>query len=126
MDQETPCPFDNSVYIGIPDSGRTASVIDVPDLVKQLDALYANNDYAAAESLIDAAMKKALDAGDWRSRLSLVSEQLGLFRKTLEKEKALKAVGEAHKLIAEHFMGRTVSGADTAGDGAYSVQGVRF
>ena len=111
MDVETLCPFDNSAYTGILDSGKTPSVIDIPGLVKQLDALYANNDYASAERLIEIGIRKSLNAGDWRSRLSLISEQLGLFRKTMEKDKALKAVSEAQELIGEHFMGRTVSGA---------------
>lgn len=111
MEQEPACPFDTSAYTGIPDAQKTARALDIPELIKKLDALYAENDLPAAESLIDGAMERALAAGDWRSRLSLVSERLGLYRKTMDKEKALAAIREARELIEEHSMGRTVSGA---------------
>ena len=105
------CPFDNTAYTGTPDSKKTVQSLDIPRLIGMLDGLYAANDYLAAEKLISDSMEKALAAGDWRSRLSLVSEQLGLFRKTNEKEKALSAIDEARELIERHSMGRTVTGA---------------
>ena len=111
MEQELKCPFDNSTYTGIPDAGKTSLALNVPELIKQFDELYAKNDYSSAEMLISAALEQAVTAGDWRSQLSLVSEQLGLFRKTGEEEKANNAVNEAQRLIEEHSMGRTVSGA---------------
>ncbi len=105
------CPFDNTAYTGTPDIKHTFKALDIPKLIGELDVLYADNDYPAAERLISAGMEKAVSAGDWRSQLSLVSEQLGLYRKTMEEEKALSAIAEAEKLIAAHAMGRTVSGA---------------
>ena len=108
---EPSCPFDNTAYTGVPDAGRTDRGPDIPELIKELDALYAKNDLAAAEILIDEGIEQALGAGDWKSELSLVSEQLGLYRKTMEKDKALKAIADAQRLIGEHAMGRTVSGA---------------
>ena len=111
MENESNCPFDNSAYTGTPDSGKTAVVLDIPELIRKLDAFYAKNDLHAAEKLITEGIDQALAAGDWRSRLSLVSEQLGLFRKTMDEEKAFSAIADAKELIEEHSMGRTVSGA---------------
>ena len=112
MDQMVPsCPFDTSAYTGVPDSGKTVQAVDIPELIGKLDMFYAKEDYSGAENLILEGMKTALSANDWRSRLSLVSEQLGLYRKTAEKNKALDAVRNAAGLIEEHSMGRTVSGA---------------
>ena len=111
MKQEPQCLFDNTAYIGVPDTGKTEMAIDVPKLIKRLDKLYDINDYSSADKMISEALEQALDAGDWRSQLSLVSEQLGLFRKTGEEKKAFGAVNEAQRLIEEHSMGRTVSGA---------------
>lgn len=111
MDREPLCPFDDTVYIGVPDSKYAVQSVDIPELIRRLDETYAANDYLMADKLISDGMNVAMSAGDWRSRITLVSEQLGLFRKTMEEEKALKAVSEALKLIEEHSMGRTVSGA---------------
>ncbi len=111
MDNETICPFDYASYTGVPDSEYTVQSLDIPSLIKTLDTLYADCDYPAADRLISEGLKKALSAGDWRSQLSLVSEQLGLYRKTNEKEKALDSVRESQRLIEAHSMGRTVSGA---------------
>ncbi len=108
---EPNCPFDITAHTGVPDTGRTACALNIPELIKELDALYAENDLPAAERLLGEGIARALAAGDWRSELSLVSEQLGLFRKTMDREKALTAVREARELIEEHGMGRTVSGA---------------
>ena len=111
MEQEPACPFDTSAYTGIPDAQKTARALDIPELIKELDALYAENDLPAADRLIDGALERATAAGDWRSRLSLLSERLGLVRRTMDREKALAAIREARELIEEHAMGRTVSGA---------------
>ena len=108
---EPNCPFDITAHTGVPDAGKTSCAVDIPELIKKLDALYAENDLPVAENLIDGAMERALAAGDWRSRLSLVSELLGLYRKTMDRGKALSAIREARELIEEHGMGRTVSGA---------------
>ena len=45
MKQEPLCPFDNTAYIGVPDTGKTKVALDVPKLIKQLDELYDKNDY---------------------------------------------------------------------------------
>ena len=111
MEQEPSCPFDNTAYTGIPDAGKTVSALDIPKLIEQIDLFCSENDYVSAEKLILSGMELAASSGDWRSRLSLLSEQIGLFRKTQEREKALEAVHEAQQLIEEHSMGRTVSGA---------------
>ncbi len=108
---EPACPFDTSAYTGVPDAGRTDCALDIPALIRELDTLYAKKDLPAAGRLIDDAAERAFAAGDWRSRLSLVSERLGLVRRTMEREKALSAVREAREIIEEHSMGRTVSGA---------------
>ena len=109
--QEPACPFDTTAYTGVPDSAPTMTVEDIPALIARLDRLYAREDYPAAETLLKEAKERALAGNDWRSRLSIVSEELGLTRKMMKEPEALVAVREAKQLIEEHGMGRTVSGA---------------
>ncbi|MBO6014872.1 MAG: hypothetical protein J6P48_05320 [Oscillospiraceae bacterium] len=109
--QEPACPFDTSAYTGTPDSVPQGTAEDIPALIEELDRLYASEDYPAAEALLRKAKEKTVLGNDWRSRLSIVSEELGLTRKMMKEAEALAAIDEARKLIQEHGMGRTVSGA---------------
>ena len=109
--QEPACPFDTSAYTGTPDSTLTLTAEAIPALIERLDRRYAREDYPAAESLLKEAKARTLTVNDWRSRLSIVSEELGLTRKMMKEPEALAAIDEAKQLIEDHDMGRTVSGA---------------
>lgn len=75
--------------------------IPVGRIIEKLDQLFAKNDMAEAGRLLDYWRKEAVSLRDKRGELSMVSEQIGYFRKTGEKDKALEAVDRALTLIGE-------------------------
>lgn len=105
------CIFDTSQYTGTPDTAPCPRAVDVPALIRELDALYAAGKEAEGGALLEDALLRARQAGDWRAELSILSEQLGGFRRTGEAEKGLRAVNDALAIIQNHHMGRTVSAA---------------
>ena len=105
------CCFDASEYTGVPDHEPCPKAFDVPEIIRGLDALYAQNREAEAQEYLEGYLAAARKAGDWRAELSLVSELLGQYRRSMDEEKALAAVESALALIREHRLGRTVSGA---------------
>lgn len=105
------CCFDPSEYTGLPDTEPCPHPLDVPEIIRGLDALYARGLEKEAQSYLERALKDAREAGDWRAELSLTSELLGQYRRSMDREKGLAAVESALALVREHRLGRTVSGA---------------
>ena len=108
---ESCCIFDASQYTGAPDAEPCPQAVDVPAAVRELDALYNAGREDEAEGFLEGLLQKARAAGDWRAELSLLSELLGQYRRSMHEDKGLRAVGDALALIREHRMGQTVSGA---------------
>ena len=105
------CCFDTSEYTGTPDTGHCPAVIDVPNTVRELDALYAAGRESEAQSFLEERRRLAAEGGDWRSEVSMISELLGQYRRSMDRERGLAAADDALSLIKEHRLGRTVSGA---------------
>ena len=105
------CIFDASQYTGVPDGHACSQVINVPETIRALDALYAEGREAEAESFLEGKLSAARRGGDWRAELSMLSELLGQYRRSMNEEKGLRTVNEALALIREHRMGQTVSAA---------------
>ena len=105
------CIFDASQYTGTPDSHPCPHAVDVPETIRALDALYAEGREREAESFLEGKLARARQGGDWRAELSMLSELLGQYRRSMNEEKGLAAVNEALALIREHRMGQTVSAA---------------
>ena len=105
------CIFDTTQYTGTPDAVRCPSVVDVPAVIREFDALCNKGREEDARDLLEHTQAKAHDGGDWRAELSITSELLGQYRRTQEADKGLRAVNHALELIRAHGLGRTVSGA---------------
>ena len=105
------CCFDTSEYTGVPDSEPCERTLDVPAIIRGLDALYAKSRESEAQSYLERFRQEARAIGDWRAELSMTSELLGQYRRSMDREKGLAAVDDALALIREHRLGRTVSGA---------------
>ena len=105
------CIFDASQYTGVPDGHPCPRAVDVPETVRALDALYAEGREAEAGRFLEGRLAEARLGGDWRAELSLLSELLGHYRRSMDAEKGLRAVEEALALVRGHRMGQTVSGA---------------
>ncbi len=105
------CCFDASEYTGLPDTETCPHPLDVPAIIRGLDALYARGREDEAQSYLERQLDRAREAGDWRAELSVTSELLGQYRRSMDEEKGLAAVERALALVREHRLGRTVSGA---------------
>ena len=105
------CIFDASQYTGVPDTAPCPHTVDVPALIRRLDALYAHGREAEAESFLEKALADARAMGDWRGELSILSELLGQYRRSANEGAGLRTVQEALDLIRVHRMGQTVSAA---------------
>ena len=108
---ESRCCFDASLYTGTADAAPCPKSLDIPDFIKKLDALYSSGREELAGKALDDAIARALEMGDWRSELSLLSELCGHCRRSGEEEKALAAIHRLTEIIKEHRMGSTVSAA---------------
>ena len=105
------CCFDASEYLAAPDVSHCEHPLDVPGIIKGLDGLYAAGRESEAQSYLELWRSRAVEAGDWRAELSLISELLGQYRRSMDAQKGLAAVDDALQLVKEHGLGRTVSGA---------------
>ncbi len=112
MDYQEPCcPFDATPYTGTPDTAPTGETIDVPSIIAQLDKMYEQGDENNAEQFLEQWRERATSLGDWRGELGMLSELLGQYRRSGNKEKGLTAAKDATELIRSHRMADTVSGA---------------
>ena len=105
------CCFDASEYTGLPDAEPCAHPLDVPAIIRGLDALYAQGREDEAQTYLERRLEEARALGDWRGELSLTSELLGQYRRSMHEGKGLRAVDDALALIRAHRMGQTVSAA---------------
>lgn len=93
------------------DNRNKGKRIDVRRIIEKLDSLFDKNDLPAAGRLLEYWKSEAKMCGDLSGELSIVSEMIGYYRKTLEKEKALNAVSRACELISALKNENTVSAA---------------
>ena len=105
------CIFDAAQYTGTPDTAPCPAALDVPAVIRALDALYETGREAEAERFLEDKLAEARRIGDWRGELSMLSELLGQYRRSANGEKGLRAVQEVLDLIRAHHMGQTVSAA---------------
>ncbi len=85
--------------------------IPVGRIIQKLDSFFETNDLLGAENLLASWQKEAVTLGDLKGELSVVNEQLGLYRKMNLPEKAQKAVARAIELLELTNSAQTVSGA---------------
>ena len=108
---EPSCIFDTTQYTGIPDAEPCKNTIDVPAIIRLLDGLYAQGRENEAQSFLEEKLAEARSIGDWRGELSMLSELLGQYRRSMSQTKGLRCIEDALTVIKEHRMGETVSGA---------------
>ena len=86
-------------------------MLSVPLLIQKVDELCGEGREQEVRDLLEKSLADARSHSDWRSELTVLSELLGQYRRTGEKDKGLRTVSEALELTRVHHMGRTVSGA---------------
>ena len=79
---------------------RGGERIDTLRVLNALDAHLNRNDYAAAEQHLKFWITEAEHAGDLHGMLTIRNEQIGLYRKTGQKEACFQMIEEAEKLLS--------------------------
>lgn len=109
--KEPSCALCGGEAFYYPDPNAPKGRIPVDRVVTKLDGFFAKNDLSGAEKHLLYWVDEAKELGDKGGELSLLSEQIGLYRKTAEKDKALVAVNRALDLLQELGQDGTLSGA---------------
>jgi len=118
--QEPACPFDTGGWVKRADSA--AAVIPVREILAELDALYDADRGAEGGALLERWRAKAADAGDWSGEVTMLSELMGHYRKTGDRDKGLAAVEDGLALLRAHGLAATVSGATVALNAATTLK----
>lgn len=109
--QEPRCPFTRPGDI---------ESIPVRRVLEKLDEYMADSDFSGAERHLDYWLAEAEYQGDYRGKLTVLNEQIGLYRKSSQTEKGLNAVKAALSLARtlqmddNIVMGTTLINAATA------------
>ena len=96
--------------------------IPIDRIIQKLDAAFDDRDLRSAGQLLTYWRSEAVALGDTEGELAIVSEQLGYYRKTGEREAALEAVDRAEALIDALQNKDTVSGATVALNAATTLK----
>lgn len=85
--------------------------IDLAHALSKYDDLIGHNQYEEAERLLIYWIAEGEEAQDQRSILTLVNEQLGLYRAMGKRKEGLQAVNRALELLTALSLDESVSGA---------------
>ncbi len=96
--------------------------VPIMRVIDKLDMLLSKNDLNAADELLCCWEKEARSFGDTRGLLEILNEIIGLSRQTSNKEKGLKAVEDAFKIIDDENMCETVSAGTIYINGATTMK----
>lgn len=109
--EEHDCCLNMGAHIPAPDISAAGLSIPVPGIIHELDGLLAQNDLANARLLLEDSLRAARGCGDWRGELSMLSELMGLHRRTGDRMAARRAVQSGLAIVDGRGLVRTVSGA---------------
>ena len=83
--------------------------IPVGRIIEKLDSYLNQNDYASAERHLLYWISEADSCNDMRGKLTLLNEQIGLYRKTEKETECLTAVADALSLAVSMNMEQSVT-----------------
>ena len=89
------------------------SSIPIGRVIEKLDLYLAKNDYSAAERHLGYWLSEANACHDMRGKLTVLNEQIGLFRKTGKEAECLAAIAEALALADSLNTEKSVTYATT-------------
>ena len=98
--QEPCCPLDMN---------QGSERIDLRRVISTLDAYLGRNDYAAGERHLKYWILEAEHARDMQGKLSVLNEQIGLYRKIGKQEECFRAIEEALTLVEALDMQGTIT-----------------
>lgn len=94
-----------------PDIDAPVGKIPVKRIIEKVDACFNKNDVQEAKRLLEYWQNEAVTLKDVHGELSVLNELVGLYRKTQEKEKAIKSIERAMELVVKLGYDNGVSGA---------------
>lgn len=109
--KEPSCALCGGADFYYPDPEAPQGKIPVDRIITKLDAFFEKNDLAGAERHLDYWQNEAVSLNDKEGELTIVSEMIGLFRKTGDAERASKAVSRGIELVEYLHLADAVSGA---------------
>lgn len=87
--------------------------MNVGRIIEKLDAYLDRKDYDAAEKHLDYWLNEADAGNDPRGKLTVLNEQIGLYRKTGKEAQCLAAIDSALSLADSMDMGQSVTAGTT-------------
>ncbi len=90
-------------------SKENISRVPIIRVIQKLDELFAHNDLDAAVELLEYWNAEAQNIGDTRGRLEILNEQIGIYRRTFSRDKALDAVNAALQIIEDEKLDGSAS-----------------
>jgi len=96
-----------------PDGPEAVRAVPQRRIIEKLDEYMARRDYAGAERHLLYWLSEAELGRDGRGRLLICNELIGHYRKTGERDKALRRIDEALALLRELDFGGTISAGTT-------------
>ncbi len=109
--KEPCCPLSGGKEFYYPKNDAPLGRIPVGRVIEKLDSLFDKNEYDAAERLLTYWKNEAIELKDKQGELAIENELVGFYRKQGEKEKGLRCVESALKLVNELEQGDNSSGA---------------
>jgi tetratricopeptide (TPR) repeat protein len=98
-------------------SKESYDIVPIARIISKLDEFFATNDLCAVGRLLEYWEREARNLGDKRGLIEILNEEIGYYRRTSDKEKALAAVKEAFELVDE------LDCADTESSGTLYLNG---
>ena len=87
--------------------------IPIRRILSKLDGYLGQNDYGSAERLLKNWLAEAEAGNDRQGKLTILNEQIGLYRKTGRETECFAAIGAALALMEELSMEDAVTGGTT-------------
>lgn len=109
--KEPSCTLCGGKEFYYPQNDGAKGRIPVKRVIEKADGFYAVNDMDGAKRHLTFWLSEAVALNDESGELSVIDELLGLYRKTGEKENALKTVERALFLADKTGLTSTISGA---------------
>lgn len=103
-------------------SKESYDVIPVARVIEKLDALFSTNDLDGAGRLLEYWEREARNLSDMRGLLEILNEEIGYFRRTADRERALAAVEEAFEIIEQNGLEDNASSGTVYLNGATTMK----
>ncbi len=83
--------------------------VPIMRVIAKLDEHFAHNDLEGAVELLEYWNSEAKNIGDPRGRLEILNEQIGIYRRTFSRDKALATVADALDIIETESLQNSLS-----------------